>query len=86
MARHIRRPHDATTTPTQLRAGLALTLAVSEAIREAHEIPSGTLYAMLTGQVDYEGYQKLLRILTGAGLIEVMPSHLIRWTGPEVKE
>ena len=71
-------------TPTQLRAGLALTLAVSEAIREAREIPSGTLYASLMGKVDYEGYQKLLRILTGAGIIEVIPSHLIRWTGPEV--
>ena len=66
------------------RAGLALTLAVSEAIREAREIPSGTLYASLMGKVDFEGYQKLLRILTGAGLIEVLPSHLIRWTGPEV--
>ena len=71
-------------TPTQLRAGLALTLAVCESIREAREIPSGTLYASLMGKVDFEGYQKLLRILTGAGIIEVIPSHLIRWTGPEV--
>lgn len=36
---------------------------------------------MLTGKVDYEGYQKLLRILTSAGLIEVIaePSYPMDW-------
>jgi|ERR1035438_2455811 hypothetical protein len=71
-------------TKAQIIAALGITFVVSEAIREAREIPSGTLYAMLVGKVDYEGYQKMLGILKRAGLIEVMPSHLIRWTGPEV--
>lgn len=79
-----------TPTATQLRAGLNVLIAVSEAIREAGEIPSGTLYAMLVGKVDlnqpYECYQAILRTLTGAGFIEVMPSHLIRWIGPELEK
>ena len=66
----------------QLAVALAVTLAISEAIREAGEIPSGTLYAIVMGKVDLNGYQKILDILTNASLIRVMPSHLIRWVGP----
>ena len=75
-----------TTAPTkaQINAALAITLAVSEAIREAREIPSGTLYSMLMSRVDYNGYQAILATLSNAGLIQVMPSHLIRWIGPQV--
>ncbi len=40
-----------TPTKRELSAALALTLAVSEAIREAGSIPSGTLYAMLCDRV-----------------------------------
>jgi hypothetical protein len=69
----------------QFRAGLDLTFAIAEAIREAGEIPSGTLYALVLGKVDYDGYQKLLGILKGAGLIQVMPSHMVKWVGPDIR-
>jgi hypothetical protein len=56
--------------------------AVAETIRECGECPSGTVYAALVGRVNLEGYNKILSILTGAGLIAVDESHLIRWVGP----
>ena len=74
-------PFASTPTKAQVSAARILTLAVAATICEAGKIPSGTLYATLVGKVDYEGYQKMLGILKRAGLIEVMPSHLIRWTG-----
>jgi hypothetical protein len=74
-----------TPTARQLNAARAITIATAEAIREAREIPSGTLYVMLCGKVDYAGYEALLRNLTNAGLIQVMPSHMVRWTGPELE-
>jgi hypothetical protein len=72
-------------TKRELSAALAITIATAEAIREAGQITSGTLYAMLVGKVDFAGYEALLRNLTGAGLIEVRASHMIVWTGPELE-
>ncbi|HLZ39422.1 MAG TPA: hypothetical protein VKQ11_00575 [Candidatus Sulfotelmatobacter sp.] len=69
-------------TQEQLKAGAAVIMAVAETIREAGECPSGTIYAVLMGRVTFQGYEKILGILKGAGLIEVLPSHLIRWIGP----
>jgi hypothetical protein len=77
--------HPTPPTKAQLNAALSVTFAVAEAVREAGEIPSGTLYAMLIGKVDYDGYQALLRTLTGAGLIEVLASHMIVWCGPKIE-
>ena len=77
--------NSSTPTVRQLNAALAITIATAEAVREARQIPSGTLYAMLMGKVDFEGYQGLLRTLSGAGLIQVMPSHMVVWTGPELE-
>ena len=66
----------------ELNAGLQILLAVSEAIREAWEIPSGTLYAMLCGKVTIQGYESMVRTLKNAGLVEETPTHLLRWVGP----
>lgn len=63
-------------------AGQQVVFAVAETIREAGQCPSGTIYAALVGRVTMEGYQKILGILKGAGLINVDPSHMIHWTGP----
>lgn len=60
---------------------LEMVFAVSEAIREAGEVPSGTLYAFLMGRVSLEGYNKIIGILKGAGLIKES-NHLLAWTGP----
>ena len=70
-------------TKEQLKAGQAVVIAVAETIREAGECPSGTIYAELVGRVSLEGYNKILGILTRAGLI-IEQSHMIRWVGPKV--
>lgn len=71
-------------TPTQNKSSVvAVILAVSEAIREAREIPSGTLYAVLCGRMTFESYQGVIRTLKNAGLVEER-AHLLRWIGPEV--
>ncbi len=57
--------------------------AVSEAIREAGRIPSGTLYAVLMGKVNIAGYEKMIGILKGAGLVEER-SHELIWIGPRL--
>lgn len=71
-------------TATQVKAALAMTLAVAEAIREAGEIPSGTLYAMLVSKVDMQGYQSMIRNLNNAGLVEEK-AHLLKWIGPKLE-
>lgn len=70
-----------TPTAAQIKAALSLTLAVAETIREAGEVPSGTLYVNLCDKLDHEAYTALLRTLTNAGLIRVLPSHMIQWIG-----
>lgn len=68
-------------TPEQLQAGKKVVMAVAETIREVGSCPSGTLYAGLMGMVSFEGYSKIIRMLTNAGLIEVDRSHMVKWTG-----
>jgi hypothetical protein len=68
-------------TPAEISAALGMTAAVAEAIRAAGEIPEGTLYAMLVGKVTIGGFQRMIGVLRGAGLISVT-NHLCRWTGP----
>jgi hypothetical protein len=72
-------------TQEQLQAGQRVVMAVAETIREAGECPSGVIYAALMGRVSLIGYEKILGILKGAGLIAVDASHLIRWTGPALE-
>lgn len=71
------------TTAAQTKAAFQMVAAVAEAIREARRIPSGTLYAVLMGKTDLAGYEKMIGILKGAGLIEEKSNELI-WIGPEV--
>ncbi len=68
-------------TAADLRAGLAVTLAVTEAIREAGEIPSGTLYALLCAKMDITAYQSMIAMLKRTGLI-IETGHMLRWSGP----
>jgi len=70
-------------TKEQVKAALAVTLAVAEAIREAKEIPSGTLYSMLIGRVDITGYEAMIRNLKNAGLVKES-CNLLTWIGPEI--
>ncbi len=70
-------------TKTQIKAAFAVTLAIAETIREAKEIPSATLYAMLIGKVDLQGYQAMIRNLKNANLVSET-ANLLKWTGPEL--
>lgn len=75
------------TTKTEAKAkadALTILMATAEAVREAGRIPSGTLYAILMGRVDFEGYTRMIDILEGAGLIEKR-SHELVWTGPALE-
>lgn len=74
---------ETTATKEKLKAGLSVVLAVTEAIREAGEIPAGTLYAVLIGKVDLQGFERIVSIVTGSGLVEKR-GDLLRWVGPEV--
>lgn len=67
----------------QVKAAFTMVAAVAEAVREAGRIPSGTLYAALMGKVDLAGYEKLVGILKGAGLVEER-SHELIWIGPSL--
>lgn len=73
-------------TAEQKKAGLAVVMAVAETVRESGRCPSGVVYAALMGRVTLQGYEKILNILKGAGLIEVTPSHELVWVGPKVVE
>lgn len=71
-------------TQEQLECGKKVVMAVAETIREVGSCPSGTLYAGLMGLVTFEGYNKIIRVLTNAGLIEVDRSHMVKWIGRKV--
>lgn len=69
-------------TRDELKSGLMMLQAVADTVRELGECPSETIYAALIGKVSFEGCQKILTILSNAGLIKVAPSHMITWVGP----
>jgi hypothetical protein len=60
-------------------------VAVSECIRELHEIPNGHLYAQLVGKVSLVEYESLIRILINAKLVKQDRSHMLRWIGPNLE-
>lgn len=72
-----------TVTKAELSAGMDMLLAVAEAVREAGKIPAGHVYAVLQGRVDLAGFNKLVGILEGAGVVKYLPSHELRWVGPQ---
>ncbi len=74
-------------TSQERRAAIELVNAVADAIRDLSGIsvlggvPSGELYAHLSGVMSLESYQRLLAELQRAGYIKIA-RHLITWTGP----
>ena len=74
-----------TMTREQVGPALDAVLAVGEAVREAGEVPAGTLYAALCGRMDLGSFEGLVKVLQGARLVERTPGHLLRWVGPEMK-
>jgi hypothetical protein len=59
---------------------------MSEAIREAGEIPSGHLYAaVMAAGVSLEDYKRLLTVLKNASLVSER-GQMLRWLGPEIRD
>jgi len=56
-------------TSEQIQGGFQILQAVSEAIREAGKIPSGTLYAVLCDKMDIGTYNKVISILKNSTVI-----------------
>lgn len=70
-------------TKEQVKAAFTMVAAVAEAIREAGEIPSGTLYAVLCSKVDITGYEAIIRTLKNAGLVSES-ANMLKWVGPRI--
>ncbi len=72
-------------TKQQVVAMFKITMAVSEAIRELGQVPSGHLYARLMDTLSPQGYESIINTLKGAGVVAEDASHLLRWVGPKVE-
>jgi hypothetical protein len=72
-------------TNEEITAGIQILVAVAEAIREKGEVPSGELYAVLSGHLTLALYTKVIERLKGAGLVSER-NHLLTWIGPQKDE
>ena len=72
-----------TPTKEQLKSGLNMIVAVTEAIREAGEIPEGTLYGVLVGKIELPAFEKMVAMIVNTGLVEKR-GNLLRWIGPQI--
>lgn len=64
-----------------MKTAVEVIVAVGDAIREAGEIPSGTLYAILMDRLDLNSYETIIGTLVCAGLVR-NSNHLLTWIGP----
>jgi len=63
----------------QAQQALAVIQILGSAIKEAGEIPSGTLYAMVMGKISYETYTSAIALLVRQGIIKES-NHLLTWS------
>lgn len=70
-----------------VQQAFGMVVAVSEAIREMGEVPSGHLFAILNARgVGIENYNRIINILITTGLVKRLPSHLLMWVGPAIEK
>ena len=77
---------DGPATAKQIKASIMACGALAEAIREAGEIPAGTLYAAAMNTMSLETFDSFIARLVGAGLVNRTSEHLLRWIGPRITE
>lgn len=65
----------------QTKAALSVLMVLADAIRDLSEVPSGELYAVVSGTLSLDSYNKALGLLKRSGLVEEK-NHLLRWIGP----
>lgn len=68
-------------TKEQIVAYINVVKNVADIIRELGSVPSGVLYARLTGIMTLEQYQRILGHLKNSGLIRES-NHLLTWVAP----
>jgi hypothetical protein len=70
---------------SRLGSAAETAIAVSEAIREAGEIPAGHLYAHLCGELSAGAFDSLIAMLGRAKLVE-RRGDVLRWAGPRLSK
>jgi hypothetical protein len=68
-------------TKEQVKAVIQATMAISDAIRELKQVPSGKLYAIVMGKMSLEDYNAIIETLKRIGVVEEI-NHLLVWVGP----
>ena len=63
----------------RVQAGVTLLHAIAETIRFLGEVPSGEIYARLSGRITLADYEQAIAILKRSGLVTETPGHLLRW-------
>lgn len=72
-------------TGKDIERAYLVTLAIAEAIKELGRVPSGHLYAHLTGVMNLETYLAAVDVLKEGGVIRE-ESHELIWQGvPEIQ-
>ena len=76
--------NDSSVTREKVVAAFAIVAALGATIRDAREIPAGTLYAAsLSVFSSVETFNVAVGLLVKAGLVTRDSSHVLRWIGPK---
>lgn len=75
----------APTTAEEVKTFFGIVGAVTKAIRDAKELPSGHLYAICMSKMDLQAYERMISLIVGSGLVQKR-GDILRWVGPEVTE
>jgi hypothetical protein len=67
-------------TAEEVSGAIQILKAVADTIKELGSVPSGELYAMLSGRMSLENYTKIINILKNAPVIKE-EHHLLIWIG-----
>lgn len=66
----------------ELEQALVVVVEVAKAIREAGEVPAGTLYAVLADQMTERQFEGMINLLTrGEEPLVVRENDLLKWIG-----
>lgn len=70
-------------TKEQIASHLKVIQTFAEVIREAGNIPSGYLYAMVMDKTDLNNYNRIIDMLKRTGLVSESTNHVLKWEGPK---
>ena len=70
-----------TVTKEQVVQAVQIAAAVGDLIKTVGSVPSGHLYALLMGKMDYQAYTSCISILVRAKLVRQDMHHVLTWIG-----